>query len=241
MTANLEKIKSFRPQQRVAIQAEKQLRNASATENNGSVNNEMEKSGSMQKSIGGLHLVHVSRNVRHTELREATTGRPIAIPRIMAVAAATRALISENQPVPPEPTVELAFYRKYTEALLRRYLRTSMEVGRVPSVMGRDLFRGNVSHYKAEGFEDAVILCVDIERCLAKLRKDDQQLIKRVALQGYTHEEAAPMIGITFKTCVVNYNIALDRLTELFLKGRILEPQKCCQDPEMVENWLNSL
>lgn len=213
----------------------------SANRKNAVVAIEMEKSGSMQKSVGGLHLVHVSRNIRRTELREATTGRPIAVPRIMAVAAATRAVIAENQPVPPEPTVELAFYRKYTEALLRRYLRVSTEIGRVPSVMGRELFRGNVSHYKAEGFEDAVILCADIERCLAKLRKYDQQIIKRIAIQGYTHEEAAPMLGITFKTCVVNYGIALDRLTELFLKGRLLEPQRCCQDPEMVENWLNNL
>jgi hypothetical protein len=195
----------------------------------------------MKKAVSGLHLVHVSRNVRRTEIREATTGRPIAIPRIMAVAAATRALISENQPVPPEAKFELAFYRKYTEALLRRYLRVSMEIGRVPSVMGRDLFRGNASHYKAEGFDDAIILCADIERCLTKLRRDDQRLIQRIAIQGYTHEEAAPMLGITFKTCVVNYSAALDRLTELFLKGRILEPQKCCQDPEMVENWLKSL
>src|SRR3954466_3147517 len=34
---------------------------------------------------------------------------------------------------PPQPVEEeLAFYRKYTEALLRRYARMSMEAGRVP-------------------------------------------------------------------------------------------------------------
>jgi hypothetical protein len=195
----------------------------------------------MQKAASGLRLVHVSRKVQATELREATTGRPVAVPRIWAVAEPMRALIAEGQPVPPEPKVELAFYRKYTEAILRRYLRLSMEAGRVPSLMGRDLFRGNVSHCRMESFEDAVVFCVDVERCLAKLRKPDQRLIQRVALQGYTHEEAAPMLGVTFKTCVVNYGAALDRLTEALLVGRILEPQKCCQDPEMVENWLNSL
>jgi hypothetical protein len=211
----------------------------------------------IQKAVGGLRLVHVSRkvsrNVQTTELREATTGRPVAVPRIWAVAEPVRAsaeprrdpaeamqaLIAEGQPAPPK--LELAFYRKYTEAMLRRYLRVSMEVGRVPSLMGRELFRGNVSHYKAESFEDAVILCADIERCLAKLRRQDQRLIQRIALQGYTHEEAAPLLGITFKWCVMKYGEALDRLTELFLAGRLLEPQKCCQDPEMVENWLNNL
>jgi hypothetical protein len=107
--------------------------------------------------------------------------------------------------------------------------------------MGRDLFRGNVSHCRMESFEDAVVFCVDVERCLAKLRKPDQRLIQRIALQGYAQEEAAPMLGLGVRSCIVKYGQALDQLTELFLTGRILEPQKCCQDPEMVENWLNTL
>lgn len=195
----------------------------------------------MQKAVSGLRLVHVSRKVQATELREATTGRPVAVPRIWAVAEPMRALIAEGQPVPPEPKLELAFYRKYTEAMLRRYLRLSMEVGRVPSLMGREMFRGNVSHCKMNSFEDAVIFCVDIERCLARLRKTDQRLIQRIALQGFTQEEAAPLLGLGLRSCIVKYGQAVDQLTELFLAGRILEPQKCCQDPEMVENWLNSL
>src|SRR6185437_8793839 len=40
----------------------------------------------------------------------------------------------------PDPSV--AFYRKYTEAMLRRYVRMSMGAGRVPSLLGRELFRG---------------------------------------------------------------------------------------------------
>jgi len=35
---------------------------------------------------------------------------------------------------------ELAFYRKYTEAMLSRYSRLSMESGRVPSLLGRRCF-----------------------------------------------------------------------------------------------------
>jgi len=205
-----------------------------------------EMGSEVKKSVAGLYLVHVSRNVRRTELREATTGRPVAVPRtvvprIMAVAEPVRALLAENQPVPPQPKLELAFYRKYTEAVLRRYLRVSMEVGRVPSVMGRELFRGNVSHYKAAGLEDGVIFCVDMERCLSKLSKSNLLILRRIAIQGYTPEEAAPLLGLTLRTCVRRFGDALDRLTEILLIGRILEPQKCCQDPEVVENWLNSL
>jgi hypothetical protein len=190
----------------------------------------------MQKAVSGLRLVHVSRRVQATELREATTGRPVAVPRIWAVAEPVQAPIAKSQAAPPQPKVELAFYRKYTEAMLRRYLRLSTEVGRVPSLMGRELFRGNVSHYKVTNFEDGVVFCVDVERCLAKLRPADQRIIQRVAIQGYTHHEAAPLLGLSFKWCVIKYGRALDRLTEIFLESRLLEPLKSCQDVDKVEN-----
>jgi hypothetical protein len=206
-----------------------------ANQSVGIKSNEKAESG-MQKAVSGLRLVHVSRNVQVTELREATTGRPVAVPRIWAVAESMRAPIAQGQPAPPQPKVELAFYRKYTEAMLRRYLRLSMEVGRVPSLMGREMFRGHVSHYKMTNFEDGVVFCIDVERCLAKLRSSDQRLIQRIAIQGFTHEEAAPLIGLSFKWCVIHYGRALDRLTEIFLTSRLLEPQKCCQAPEEVEN-----
>jgi hypothetical protein len=120
--------------------------------------------------------------------------------------------------------------------MLRRYLRLSTQVGRTPSLMGRELFRGSASHYKMTTFEDEVVFCVDVERCLAKLRNSDQRLVQRIAIQGYTHQEAGPLLGLSFKWCVIHYGRALDRLTEIFLSVRLLEPQKCCQDPETVEN-----
>ncbi|HEY4009607.1 MAG TPA: hypothetical protein VGM11_05610 [Acidobacteriaceae bacterium] len=188
----------------------------------------------MKKAAGRLQLVHVSRNVRSTEIREATTGRPVAVPRIWAVAEPVATAILESQPARPELKVELAFYRKYTEAMLRRYMRVSTQVGRVPSVMGREMFRGNVSHYKSEGLEDGIIFCVDVERCIAKLPQSDQRVITRIALQGHTLQEAAPLLGIDFRRCHERYGHALDELTELFLASRLLEPFKSCQDVETV-------
>ena len=188
----------------------------------------------MKKSVMGLHLVHVSSSIRRTELREGTTGRPISVPRIMAVAEPVQAPVTERQPAAAEPRVELAFYRKYTEALLRRYLRLSTQVGRTPTLMGRELFRGSASHYTMTTFEDEVVFCVDVERCLAKLRKEDQRFIQRIALQGYTLQEAAPLLRLDFRRCHERYNTALDQLTEIFLAGRILEPLKCCQDVDTV-------
>jgi hypothetical protein len=188
----------------------------------------------MKKSVKGLHLVHVSRNVRRMELREGTTGRPIAVRRIMAVAEPVRTPATEKQPAPPELKVELAFYRKYTEAMLRRYQRLSTQVGRTPSLLGRELFRGSASHYTMTTFEDEIVFCVDVERCVARLQREDRRFIQRIAIQGYTLQEAAPLLGLDFRRCHERYGAALDQLTELFLSGRLLEPLKCCQDVEAV-------
>jgi hypothetical protein len=197
----------------------------------------------VQKAVSGLRLVHDSRKVQATQLREATTGRPVSVPRIWAVAepvrvqkspAAIREIVAEGQPVPPK--VELAFYRKYTEAMLRRYLRLSTQVGRTPSLLGRELFRGSASHYTMITFEEEVVFCVDVERCVAKLRPLDQRVILRIGLQGHTPEEAAPLLGLTLRTCSIRYGEALDRLTERFLASRLLEPLKYCQEAEVVEN-----
>jgi len=43
---------------------------------------------------------------------------------------------------------EVAFYRKYTEALLRRCVRFSVEAGRAPSLLGREMFRGKVTTWR---------------------------------------------------------------------------------------------
>ncbi len=64
---------------------------------------------------------------------------------------------------------ELAFYRKYTEGLLRRYVKMSMEAGRAPSLLGREMFRARVTNYQVHGFDDVVIFVHDVERCLAML------------------------------------------------------------------------
>jgi hypothetical protein len=157
------------------------------------------------------------------EVREGTTGGVVStLPKVWAVAA-TPAIRREA----PQP--ELAFYRKYTEAMLRRYLRLSMEAGRVPSLLGRSLFRGNVTSYRVRSFEDVVIFCYDVERCLAELDAGEKDLIKRIALQEYTQGEAASMLGMSVRTCIRRYGAALDHLTAVFLRLRLLEPLAACQ------------
>ena len=117
---------------------------------------------------------------------------------------------------------ELSLYRKYTLELLRRYLRMSMELGRLPSIIGREFFRARVSSYRVSTFEDSVILCHDVDRCLALLEPFDQQLIARIALQEYTFDEAGPVLGVARATLFRRYPLAVDALTEIFLKHGLL-------------------
>jgi hypothetical protein len=124
---------------------------------------------------------------------------------------------------------EVAFYRKYTEALLQRYVRMSMEAGRVPSLLGQEMFRGKVTSYRVESFEDVVIFLHDIEKCLERLEPEQQDLISRMALQEYTLGETAAMMRLDPRTVIRRYGEAVDRLTAIFLNVKMLEPQKCCQ------------
>src|SRR5207245_2027953 len=67
------------------------------------------------------------------------------------------------------PDRDLWPYRERTIPLLKRYLRISIEVGRLPSLLGRELFRSKVTSYRMSSFEDAVIFVHDVERALAQL------------------------------------------------------------------------
>lgn len=137
-------------------------------------------------------------------------------------------------PRPPEP--QMAFYRKYTEAMLRRYVRMSMEAGKVPSLLGREMFRAKVTSYRVESFEDVVIFLYDIERCLERLDPEQQRLIARISLQEYTLLEAAAMLGLPPRTAIRRYCRALDRLTRIFLEAEMLEPLKRCQEGKTAKN-----
>lgn len=121
------------------------------------------------------------------------------------------------------PKPELAFYRKYTEAMLRRYARLSLRSGRMPALLGHDAFRGRMSTYRVTSFEDSVIFVHDMEKCLKMLDGFSAQLVRRIALQEYTQGEAAGLLGVSLRTVVRKYGEAVDRLTEILIDRRLLE------------------
>ncbi len=124
--------------------------------------------------------------------------------------------------VSPKPAVNVAFYRKHTEKMLRRYLYASMQVGRAPSILGDPIGRGWVSSRPVRTFEDAVIFVLDVEKCLSQLGSLDRQMLSRIVLQEYTQAEAATLLGMSVRTISYKFPQALDRLTEKLLEAALL-------------------
>lgn len=110
---------------------------------------------------------------------------------------------------------DLWLYRDRTVALLRRYMRLSVEVGRLPSLLGREFFRTRVLSYRAATFEDTVIFVHDVERMLGRLDPFSQKPIAKIVLQEYTQDEAARLLGCWRRTVGRRFHEALDRLSEM--------------------------
>jgi DNA-directed RNA polymerase specialized sigma24 family protein len=117
---------------------------------------------------------------------------------------------------------DLWLYRDRTVGLLRRYGRLSVEVGRLPSILGRDFFRAKVTSYHVATFEDVVIFVHDVERSLEKLDEFERDLIATIVLEEYSQEEAARLLGCTARTVRRRLPEALDRLSDIFLSGELL-------------------
>ena len=138
---------------------------------------------------------------------------------------------------------ELWMYRRRTVGMLKRYLRYSIEVGRLPSLLGREFFRTRITSYRVSTFEDAVIFVHDVEQALEKLDDFEQQLVAKMVMQEYTQDEASRLLGCGRRTIGRRFPETLDRLSEMFLRGGLLTPllgqtwtsEKSCQEGKMNE------
>jgi hypothetical protein len=129
---------------------------------------------------------------------------------------------------------ERRIYRARTVTMLRRYMRYSIETGRLPSLLGREFFRAKVSSYTVVTFEDRVIFVHDMETCLAKLDEFSRQLIARHILQEHDRWATARLLHCSEKTVRRLTPLALDMLSEILVDVGLLErvesmPRKSCQ------------
>lgn len=129
------------------------------------------------------------------------------------------------EPFLPDLPPELSFYRDRTVALLRRYERLSVEVGRLPSLFGREYFRARVTSYRPTSFEDIVVFVHDIERSLRGLDPRLRFMLERIVLQDYTDIEVARELHVSERRVRDLYHDALDSVSQAFLARGILRPQ----------------
>jgi hypothetical protein len=138
---------------------------------------------------------------------------------------------------------ERRVYRRRTVAMLRRYMRYSIETGRLPSVLGGEFFRAKVTSYTVVTFEDRVIFVHDMEICLEKLDEFSRQLIARHILQEHDHEGTARLLGCNEKTVRRLVPLVLDQFSEILLDAGLMESldgsKKSCQEGERGQNELS--
>jgi hypothetical protein len=132
-------------------------------------------------------------------------------------------------------------YRGRAVAMLRRYMRYSMETGRLPSVLGREFFRAKVTSYTVATFEDRVIFVHDMETCLERLDEFSQQLIARHILQEHDRWSTARLLHCNEKTVRRLTPLVLDRLSEILLDMGLMErvdtaETNCCQGGPATES-----
>ena len=117
---------------------------------------------------------------------------------------------------------DLWLYRERTIAMLRRYLRISIEVGRLPSILGRELFRSKVTSYRMSSFEDAVIFVHDVEHALEQLDSFGKDLVAVIIFQDYSQDEAAEVLHCARRTVCREFPEAVDKVSGFFLDGGLL-------------------
>ena len=131
-----------------------------------------------------------------------------------------------------ESQIDLWPYRRRTIALLRRYARASVEVGRLPSLLGREFFRTRVTSYRMGSFEDIVIFVIDMEQAINKLDSIDKKLLAMYVLEEYTIPEVARLMGGSQRTVERSLQTALDELSRALLRNGLMEELPLTRQPE---------
>jgi DNA-directed RNA polymerase specialized sigma24 family protein len=131
-----------------------------------------------------------------------------------------------------DPEIDLWFYRQRTVALLKRYARASVEVGRLPSVLGRECFRSRLTSYSMMSFEDVVIFVHDMEQAIGKLGPLQRKLVAMSVLEDYSQAEIARLLGCPQRTVERFLPEAVDELSRVLLRVGLLDKTPCAPSRE---------
>jgi len=150
---------------------------------------------------------------------------PKAIPPIALAPPVLLRVMAVTEVAVPDTAVDagdLWPYRDRTVALLKRYARSSVEVGRLPSLLGREFFRSRITSYSMMSFEDIVIFVLDVEMALQRLNPLQGKLIAMCVLEEFSFPEVARLVRCPLRTVERELPEALDRLSRFFLDGELI-------------------
>jgi hypothetical protein len=120
--------------------------------------------------------------------------------------------------------MNLASYERVrTMNVLHRFFRTALLVGRMPSLLGREIFRSRATSMPARAFEDAVVFVCDVERCLRELGTIEQGLIAFCILEDRSEWEAARRFQRSQSDVSRRLGQTLDLLHETFCRVGLLK------------------
>ncbi len=154
------------------------------------------------------------------------------LPRISRIAVKTQAALTKPSPrtsprsgprqAVQTPELDLYFLRAHTHGMLRRYLYTSLQTCRIGSTLDTPIGRGWVTSRPIVTFEDALIFVHDMERAIASLPSLDRDVLTRVVLQEWTHEETGTLLGMCTRTVASRLAKALDLLSQKLISMELL-------------------
>jgi DNA-directed RNA polymerase specialized sigma24 family protein len=118
------------------------------------------------------------------------------------------------------------FFRSQTLAIIRHFFEIASQIGRLPSILGREFFRAQVSHHAIPSFEEQAVFVHDVERALGRLNDDDAGMIAMVGLFQYSLDEVAMILGRSRSGIAVRFADSVDLLAEMFLAAGLLREDK---------------
>ena len=118
------------------------------------------------------------------------------------------------------------FFRGQTLAIVRHFYEVASQIGRLPSILGREFFRAKVSHHAIPSFEEQAVFVHDVEAALGRLREEDAEVIALVGLFQYSLDDVAAMLGRSRSGVAGRFADSIDRLADLFLAAGLIHESK---------------
>ncbi len=155
--------------------------------------------------------------------------------KLLLMRATEPAPAPDPEPQETDPRPEMVCFRGQTLAMVRHYFELSSQLGRLPSLMGREFFRAKVSHHAVPSFEDQAVFVRDIELSIARLNAEQQEIVLIWGRYDFSHEEIAAMLHISKASVKAWFSEALDALSEIFLAAGILRESRPDRHQRQVE------